>query len=97
VNGPTLLPAAYGPALFNWDMGLFKNFPIKEKMKLQFRVQMYNWLNHPLYSFPNGNNLTLQYAQAPNGGAITQSNSNFGITTVKQGNRVIELAVKFYF
>ncbi len=97
VNGPTLLPAAYGPAFFNWDLGLFKNFPIREKMKLQFRVQMYNWLNHPLWSFPNGNNLTLQFAQAPNGGAITQTNSTFGTTTVKQGNRVIELAVKFYF
>jgi hypothetical protein len=97
VNGPTLLPAAYGPALFNWDLGLFKNFPITEKRKLQFRLQMYNWLNHPLWSFPNGNNLTLQFSQAPNGGAISQTNSTFGTTTVKQGNRVIELAVKFYF
>jgi hypothetical protein len=96
-NGPTVLPAAYGPGLFNWDMGLFKNFQIREKMKLQLRVQGYNWLNHPLYSFPNSNNLTLQFTQAPNGGAITQTNSNFGIATVKQGNRVVELAVKFYF
>jgi len=97
VNGPTLLPAFYGPAFFNWDLGLFKNFPIKEKMKLQFRLQMYNWMNHPLWSFPNGNNLTLQFNQGPNGGPITQTNSSFGTTTVKQGNRVIELAVKFYF
>ena len=97
VNGPTLLPAAYGPGFFNWDLGLFKNFPIREKMKLQFRVQMYNWLNHPQWSFPNGNNLTLQFSQAANGGAISQSNSNFGTTTVKQGNRVVELAAKFYF
>ena len=37
------------------------------------------------------------FAQAPNGGAITQTNSSFGTTTVKQGNRVIQLAVKFYF
>ncbi len=96
-NSPTVLPAAYGPALFNWDMGVFKNFQIKEKMKLQLRFQGYNWLNHPLWSFPNGNNLTLQYAQAPNGGAITQTNSSFGYATVKQGNRVIEMAVKFYF
>jgi len=97
VNGPTLLPAAYGPALFNWDLGFFKNFQITEHRKLQFRVQMYNWMNHPLWSFPNGNNLTLQFSQAPNGGAITQTNSSFGTTTVKQGSRVIQLAVKFYF
>ena len=60
VNGPTLLPAAYGPAFFNSDLGIFKNFQIKESMKLQFRVQAYNFLNHPLWSFPERtNNLTL--------------------------------------
>jgi hypothetical protein len=96
-NGPTLLPAAYGPAFFNWDLGLFKNFPIREKMKLQFRIQAYNWLNHPLWSFPNSNNLTLQFNQAPNGGAITQTNANFGTATFKQGSRVLELVAKFYF
>jgi hypothetical protein len=97
-NGPALLPAAYGPAYFNSDLGLFKNFQIKEQMKLQFRVQAYNFLNHPLWSFPNGtNNLTLQFKQDPATGKITQTNSTFGYTTFKQGNRVVELAVKFYF
>src|SRR5262249_36136089 len=27
-NGPTVLPAIYGPSYFNWDMGLFKNFQV---------------------------------------------------------------------
>jgi hypothetical protein len=97
VNGPTLLPAIYGPAFFNSDLGLFKNFQIKESMKIQFRVQAYNFLNHPLYSFPNSNNLTLQFNQATPGGPITQTNTNFGTATAKQGNRIVELAVKFYF
>lgn len=97
VNGPTLLPAIYGPAFFNSDLGIFKNFQIKESMKLQFRVQAYNFLNHPLWSFPNGNNLTLQYAQDAATGKITQTNANFGVTGFKQGNRIVELAVKFYF
>ena len=66
-------------------------------MKLQFRIQTYNCLNHPLYSFPNGNNLTLQFAQNATTGAITQTNQNFGRATTKQGARVVELAVKFYF
>ncbi len=95
-NGPTLLPVSYGPAFFNWDMGLFKNFAITESKKLQFRVDMYNWLNHPLYSF-NGSNLNLNFVQDPVTQAFTQTNTNFGITTEKQGNRIIQLAVKFYF
>ena len=97
-NGPTLLPAIYGPGFFDADLGLFKNFQMGERYKVQFRVQAYNFLNHPLWSFPNGtNNLTLQYAQNPTTGAITQTNTSFGTTQFKQGNRIVELAVKFFF
>jgi hypothetical protein len=94
-NGNTLLPAIYGPAYFNWDMGLFKNFAITESQKLQFRFNFYNWMNHPLWSF-NGSNLNLSFAQdaAYN---MTQSNSTFGTTTQKQGHRIIEMGVKYYF
>ncbi len=95
-NGPTLLPVSYGPAYFNWDMGIFKNFPIKENMKVQFRADFYNWMNHPLYSF-NGSNLNLSFVQDPVTQQFTQTNSNFGTTTEKQGNRIIQLAVKFFF
>ena len=97
-NGPTLLPAIYGPGFFDADLGLFKNFQITERFKAQFRIQSYNFLNHPLWSFPNGtNNLTLQFAQNATTGAISQTNSTFGTTTFKQGNRIVELAVKFFF
>ena len=96
-NGPTLLPVSYGPGYFNSDLALFKNFKITESKKVQFRIQAYNFLNHPLYSFPDAGNLTLQFKQDPTTGAITQSNANFGKATVKNGARVLELAVKFYF
>ena len=94
-NGPFVLPAIYGPAYFNWDMALFKNFAITESQKLQFRFNLYNWLNHPLWSF-NGNNLGLTFQQDATG-AFTQSNSNFGYTTQKQGHRIIEMGAKYYF
>ncbi len=96
-NGPTLLPVSYGPAFFNSDLAVFKNFDIKESRKLQFRVQAYNFLNHPLYSFPSGSNLTLQFTQDPGTQQITQANNSFGVTTQKQGARIVEFAAKFYF
>ena len=92
-NGPTTLPVVYGPAFFNMDLGLFKNFPIKEKMKLQFRANGYNFLNHPLWSFNGTTNLTLGY----NGTTGLSNAPTFGYTTQKQGHRVIQLAVKFIF
>jgi hypothetical protein len=96
-NGPTMMPVAYGPEYFNSDLAVFKNFAMSESKSLQIRVQAYNFLNHPLYSFPNGSNLTLQFTQDPATLKITQANANFGIATQKQGARTMEFAAKFYF
>jgi hypothetical protein len=92
-NGSTTLPVIYGPAFFNMDLGLFKNFPIKEKMKLQFRANGYNFINHPLWSFNGNSNLTLGF----NGTTGQLNTPNFGFVTQKNGHRVIQLAVKFIF
>jgi hypothetical protein len=96
-NGPTLLPVAYGPAFFNSDLAVFKNFHITESTRVQFRVQAYNFLNHPLYSFPSSGNLALQFRQDPQTEQFTQVNPDFGKATVKQGARTMEFAVKFFF
>jgi hypothetical protein len=91
-NGPTVLPAIYGPAFFSSDLALFKSFQVTESKKLQFRFNGYNFLNHPLWSF-NGQNLGLSF----DGSTGQLTNANFGTVTQKQGHRVIELAVKFLF
>ena len=91
-NGPTVLAPMYGPAFFNWDMGLFKNFQIKESKKVQLRFNGYNFLNHPLWSF-NGSNLGLGFD--PN--TLKPNTPLFGQVTQKQGHRVIQAAVKFFF
>ena len=90
-------PASYGPAFFDSDLAVYKNFEIREGMKLQLRAQAYNFLNHPLYSFPSGSNLTLQFAQDPVSQTFTQTNSDFGKTTQKQGSRIVEFGAKFFF
>ena len=91
-NGPTILPAIYGPAFFNTDLALFKSFNITESKKIQFRVNGYNFLNHPLWSF-NGQNLNLSF----NGTTGQLANPDFGTVTEKQGHRVMEFVVKFLF
>jgi hypothetical protein len=96
-NGPAVTPPIYGPAFFNSDLGMFKNFNISESKKLQFRLNAYNFLNHPLWSF-NGNNLSLGFNGTPNSsGVYTENTPEFGTVTSKQGHRVVQVAVKFYF
>lgn len=91
-NGPTIIPAIYGPSYFNSDLSLFKNFKIKERMNVQIRGEFFNFLNHPLWSF-NGNNLTLGF----DGSTGKVNTPNFGTVTQKQGQRVIQLTTKFFF
>jgi hypothetical protein len=96
-NGPAVIPPIYGPAFFNSDLGMFKNFNISESKKLQFRFNAYNFLNHPLWSF-NGNNLSLGFNGTPSAnGAYAVNTPEFGTVTSKQGHRVVQVAVKFYF
>ena len=92
-NGPMVTPPVYGPAFFNSDLGLFKNFVLSESKKLQFRFNAYNFLNHPLWSFINGST-NMKPTFDVNG---NQTNPIFGVTTEKQGHRIIQVAVKFYF
>src|SRR5262249_31219878 len=37
------------PGYQNWDASLSKYFPIREKVRLQFRFEMVNMFNHPFY------------------------------------------------
>jgi hypothetical protein len=60
--GNAAMPYMGGPMYWNSDLSLIKNFKIKERQNLQFRVAAFNFLNHGLLSFDNNdNNLTMQF------------------------------------
>ena len=37
-----------------WDFAVHRDFPIHENIKLQFRAEMFNVLNHPNFGQPDG-------------------------------------------
>ena len=41
------------PGFFQWDFSLMKNFPIWEKLTVQFRADIFNIFNHPNFANPD--------------------------------------------
>lgn len=74
----------YGPGYGTWDMSLFKNFTLTERVKMEFRAEGFNILNHPQYVNPDSN---------------VNDGSNFGvITSTRQSSeRELEFAFRFTF
>jgi hypothetical protein len=71
-QGTLNVPYLHGPAYFDSDLALYKNFNISERQKLQFRISATNWLNHPLPQFGLANigdeqlNFTRNYTYVEN-------------------------------
>jgi hypothetical protein len=42
-----------GPGLGTWDLSVLKNTPIREKLNLQFRAELFNLLNRANFNTPN--------------------------------------------
>ena len=71
-----------GPGLVDADFSVFKEFPIKERLKFQFRAEMFNIFNHPNFGNPN----------------TTWNTGSFGnITQTTTNNRDIQFGVKLVF
>jgi len=52
-NLPRLTGNIRGPAYANLDFSMFKYFPIRERLKLQFRLEAFNATNHVVFGLPN--------------------------------------------
>lgn len=78
-----------GPGINNWDIAVFKNFPIHEQIRLQFRAEMYNAFNHTQF---NAWDTTARFDPVGN-----QVNARFGQATAAQDARIIQLSLRAYF
>ena len=45
----------FGPGYFNWDAALFKQFRLTDDIRLDFRAEVFNILNHPNFGLPASN------------------------------------------
>ncbi|MBS1850582.1 MAG: TonB-dependent receptor [Acidobacteria bacterium] len=70
--------ALRGPGFFQWDFSVMKNFGVTENTKLQFRVDLFNILNHPNFANPDAGictAITPASGETPAGCTV---NTNFG-------------------
>jgi len=75
-----------GPGQNNFDLGIFKNFPFKERYNVQFRWEMFNAFNRVWFGNPS---TCLTCGIGPGG---------FGsITSQANSPRIMQAALKFYW
>jgi hypothetical protein len=71
-----------GPALFNWDVSVFKAFSVRERIKAQFRAEALNATNTPYFGNPN----------------TILTNNQFGVISSQINNpRLIQLGARVTF
>ena len=71
-----------GPGQANMDLSLVKNIPIRERLRLQFRAESFNTMNHPQFGLPN----------------TTIGTSSAGVISSQQNKpRDIQFAMKLLF
>jgi Carboxypeptidase regulatory-like domain/TonB dependent receptor-like, beta-barrel len=88
-NGDVGRNALRGPGFFQWDLSVMKNFPVKENVKVQFRADLFNILNHPNFANPDAGLCTSVTYATPtspascttvdgSGNTVSTLNPNFG-------------------
>ncbi|MBL8219659.1 MAG: hypothetical protein JNL62_10535, partial [Bryobacterales bacterium] len=78
-----------GPRNQNWDLTVFKNFPIREALRVQFRWELYNaWNQTQLSAFDTAARFDPQGRQV---------NARFGEFTAARPPRIMQFALRFLF
>jgi len=80
-----------GPGFVNWDASIGKFWQIKENLKLQFRAEFFNILNHPNFAGVRGDLTTPdEFGRANTTPDVGASNPVIG----SGGSRHIQLGLK---
>lgn len=80
-NSPIRDAHLRGPAFTDFDLGLYRSFPIYERLALQFRAQAFNVPNHTRLGFPTSD----------------VASASFGQITSSYDPRVIQLSMHLQF
>jgi len=71
-----------GPPLYNTDLGIFKNFTITERFKLQFRTELFNAFNDTNFSTPGDTSFGDQNFGTITGTDTIQRQIQFGLKVI---------------
>jgi hypothetical protein len=80
----------HGPGFQNWDLSIFKIFPISESKRFEFRAEFFNAFNHLNPQFANPNTIAANIA-------TEHGTPAFGFPQAARDPRFIQFALKFYF
>ncbi len=79
---PHVRDSIYGPGFQDWNLGLFKKFPLNERTGFEFRAEAFDVNNHPNWSAPSFN----------------PTSATFGKVTAKSTlSRNLQLSLRFYY
>jgi len=78
----------WGPGTKQLDLSLFKNFALRESMRLQFRAEIFNFTNTPQFNLP------ANAIGSANSGRVTSVGSD---ATLQRTERQVQMALKFIF
>lgn len=70
-----------GPGIDRWDMSLYKNFKVGERVNTELRFEFFNVFNNVIYNNPNG----------------ALGNGNFGKITSAHDPRILQAGLHFSF
>jgi hypothetical protein len=91
-----------GPGINQWDANLFKNISIRERARIQLRLEAYNAFNHPEWASFNSSavfNSAGSVINLPTQLGGTGGRFGFGTLNAVRANsqRILQIAAKLYF